>query len=375
MDRSLIGVSPLPHHPNVYHSIDDLEAAWSSVAPRSITAYVNGGAGDDTTVGANRIALDDVSLAPRGLFDGPTDVHDVDPDLRVRVLGEELRTPLLLAPTSPQRLLHADAELAVARGAEASEVSPIVSCDSHYDFRRIASATTSQPWAQVFPYRSREVIRDLLDYCRDAGATTAAITIDASHRARRLSVNRAGYVLPPFVDYGTLRAVGILTGETPQIGWVPKVALTFDDMRWLRDATSMKLLAKGLTRAQDARRLVDMGYDGVIVSNHGGRQLDGAVAAATALPAVVDAVGSEVPVLFDSGIRSGYDVLRAIALGADAVCIGRPYLWGLGVAGEDGVRTAIGLILDELRDGLRQLGLRRVTELDRSFVHYPRSDS
>jgi 4-hydroxymandelate oxidase len=348
-------------------SIDDLEIEWSRTAPAPIVAYVNGGAGEGTGVTVNRAALSEVGMCPRGVFDSCPGGFD-GLDTTVDLFGTRLSTPLILAPTSPQRLVHPDAELAVAAAATSEGVHTIVSCDSHHPISRIADHSPSGLWCQVFPYQSRDTIARLVDQCVTAGAGAVVITIDASHAARRLSTRRAGYELPGYVDYGTLRATGILWGDAPRAGWIPKVPLTWGDLEWLRSVVSVPLIAKGVTRPVDATRLIDLGFDGLIVSNHGGRQLDGVVSSVRALERIVDVVDDGIPILVDGGVRSGVDVLRLLALGADGVCIGRPYLWGLGLGGAHGVQRAISILHDEMRDGMLQLGLSGVGELDRSFV-------
>jgi len=197
------------------------------------------------------------------------------------------------------------------------------------------------------------------------------LTVDASFAARRLSTQRAGYRLPAEVDYGTLRALGILRGAPPSSGRLDKLPITWDDLRWIRGRTDLPLLVKGVLRPVDALRCVDLGADGTIVSNHGGRQLDGVIPSLFALRAVVDSVPVGHPVLLDGGVRSGIGVAKAVALGARAVCIGRPYLWGLGLAGQQGVQQVLDLLRAEFTDTMLQLGISTVSELDRSFLAEP----
>ncbi|WP_234381430.1 MULTISPECIES: alpha-hydroxy acid oxidase [Streptomyces] len=344
-------------------SLDEFEHQWMAHADRPVAQYVAGGAGSDRVVATNTAAFDDVWLSPRGLHDGPADL-----DTSVTVLGHTLAMPLMLAPTSPQRLVHPDAELATARAAARHGLLSIVSTDSHFPYADIAKAAPGRTWFQLFPYRSRADVDATVAYAEECGASALVVTVDASFAARRLSTARAGYRLPPDIDYGTLRALGIWRGDPPAGGRHEKIPVTWDDLERIRSRTSLPLLVKGVLRPADARRCVDLGADASIVSNHGGRQLDGVLPALFALRSVVAAVPHGHPVIFDGGIRSGVDLAKAIALGARAVCIGRPYLWGLGLGGQRGVERVLDLLRQEFSDALLQMGITTVAELDDTFV-------
>lgn len=348
-------------------SVSDFEHEWMAVADKAVGQYVAGGAGSDGAVAANVAAFDEVWLQPRGVHD-----DTVRLDTTVSLFGRQLACPLVLAPTSPQRLVHPDAERATARAADSRQVVSVVSTDSHYSYSEIVSDAPGRTWFQLFPYRSRRDVQATLEFAESCGASAIVVTIDASFAARRLSTQRAGYSLPAGVDYGTLRALGILRGEPPSSGRHDKLPITWDDLHWIRSLTDLPLLVKGVLRPVDARRCVDLGADGTIVSNHGGRQLDGVVPALFALRAVIEAVPDDHPVLLDGGVRSGVSIAKAVALGARAVCVGRPYLWGLGLAGQRGVERVIDLLRDEFADALLQLGICAVGELDQAFLAQPR---
>jgi len=347
-------------------SAADFERRWMAQADRAIGQYVAGGAGSDGVVAANAAAFDEVWLQPRGVHEGPVNL-----DTTTALFGRRLAFPVVLAPTSPQRLVHPDAELATARAAAAQGVVSIVSTDSHYPYSEIAEAAPGRTWFQLFAYRSRRHVEATLEFAESCGASAIVVTVDASFAARRLSTQRAGYRLPAGVDYGTLRALGILRGDPPVGGRHDKLPITWADLEWIRSRTALPMLVKGVLRPVDAKRCVDLGADGAIVSNHGGRQLDGVVPTLFALAGVVDAVPAQHPVLLDGGVRSGVDVAKAVALGARAVCIGRPYLWGLGLAGRQGVERVLELIGAEFGDALLQLGTSTVAELDRGFLTRP----
>jgi 4-hydroxymandelate oxidase len=278
--------------------------------------------------------------------------------------------PILLAPTSPQRLFHPDAELATAAAAADAGTVAIISTDSHYPFAEIGAAAKGHWWFQLYPYGSARDVDAIVAAAEKAGAGALVITVDNYHPARRLAVRRSGFRTPPDVDFGTLRELGILTDRVPADTRLPRRNLTWDDLDRLNRRTHLPVLVKGVLDPADARRCAEAGTAGVIVSNHGGRQLDGALPSLLALPGIAAAVPDGYPILLDSGIRSGLHTLIAIALGAHAVCVGRPYVWGLALAGNAGVLAVLSLLREELQDGLRQLGHDTVDRLQpQDIVH------
>ncbi|MFD8998466.1 alpha-hydroxy acid oxidase [Streptomyces abikoensis] len=344
-------------------TLPDFERAAETVLSADIRAYVAGGAGTQETVRANTAAFDEVWLRPRVLTTAGT-----TPDTRTGVLGQQLSLPVLLAPTSPQRLLHEHAEIATALAAEDAGTISVVSTDSHYPYPEIAESAPGGSWFQLYAYRSLDDVDATVALAEKAGASALVVTVDASHAARRVSTLRSGFRTPPFVDFGTLRALGILEGDIPANARLDRLALTWDDLRRIRERTTLPLLVKGVLGPEDARRCFDLGAQGVIVSNHGGRQLDGEIPSLVALDQVASAVGDRGVILVDGGIRSGVHVVKALALGADAVCLGRPYLWGLALAGRAGVRAVLELLRREIEDVLLQLGVESVADVGRDLV-------
>ena len=344
-------------------TLSDFEDAARGVLDEATWAYVGGGAGTGETVAANKAAFGRVWLRPR-VFDAGSPM----PDLALTLFGHVLSLPVLLAPTSPQRLLHEEAELATARAATATGIVSVVSTDSHHPFPAVAGAADKNCWFQLYAYRSRRDVEATIALAEEAGAWALVLTVDACHAARRISARRAGFRTPPHIDFGTLRRLGILDGDVPPDARLDRLSLGWSDLNWIRSRTSLPLLVKGVLAPDDARRCVDGGADGVIVSNHGGRQLDGVVPSLVALEQIAAVVGSDCTVLVDGGIRSGGDVIKALALGAVAVCIGRPYLWGLAIAGQDGVEAVITLLQQEIEDALRQLGVAGVADVTRDCV-------
>lgn len=345
-------------------TISDLEAAAREVLDEGTWAYLSGGAGEGRTLASNRSALDQLLLTPAVLR------PSVDaPRLESMLFGRPLSLPVLLAPTSPQRLFHQHAELEVAQGAAGMGAVTIVSTDSHFAFHEIVAASAGDCWFQLYCYGSRENVAKTIDYAAKSGAKAIVITVDADFSARRIAAKRAQFQVPQGVDFGTLRTLGLFDGPLPCEARLERLHLIWDDLAWIRRRTSLPLLLKGILRPADAARSLELGVDGLIVSNHGGRQLDGEVPAIVALQWVAETIGGRAPILFDGGIRSGVDVVRALGLGATAVCIGRPYLWGLAALGAEGVELALQILKDETADAMQQLGLRSMEELDSSYVY------
>jgi 4-hydroxymandelate oxidase len=334
------------------------EAAARATLDATTWAYLAGGAGSGRTVAANTAAFAQMWLRPRILLPVPD-----PPQTRVSLLGQGLSMPVLLAPTSPQRLFHPDAEIATAGAAASTGTVAIISTDSHYPFAEIGAAAGGRWWFQLYPYGSTRDSDAVIATAEEAGAAALVLTVDAYHPARRLLTQRAGFRTPPDVDFGTLRELGILTGPVPPDTRLPRRHLSWDDLDRICARTGLPVLVKGVLNPHDARRCAESGAAGVIVSNHGGRQLDGALPSLLALPEVVAAVPEGHPVLLDGGVRSGLDVIVALALGAHAVCIGRPYVWGLALAGRTGVEAVLALLREELEDGLRQLGHATVDQV------------
>jgi 4-hydroxymandelate oxidase len=338
--------------------LNDVECAARAAVDPSIWAYVAGGAGSERTIDANTGAFGDIWLQPRALSNLTT-----APDTQVDLMGKRLSMPVLLAPTSPQRLLHADAELATARAAVEAGTVAIVSTDSHYPFPEIAREAGRTCWFQLYAYRSRLDVEATIEMAQEAGASALVLTVDATHPAQRVSAKRAGFQTPTHVDFGTLRMLGVMAGAVPPAGRIPRLPLVWEDLSWIRRRTSRPLFVKGIVHPQDARRCIDVGADGVIVSNHGGRQLDYVVPSVIALERVAAEVRNDCIVLMDGGIRSGVDVVKALALGARSVCIGRPQLWGLALGGQAGVGTVLAILKREIEDVLLQLGLSKISEV------------
>ncbi|MEU8588884.1 lactate 2-monooxygenase [Streptomyces sp. NPDC048664] len=319
--------------------------------------YVAGSAGAGSTARANRAALERRRIVPRMLRDVG------ERDLSVEVLGRPLAAPLALAPIGVLSIMHPDAEPAAARAAAAQGVPYILSSASSTPMEQVAEASgEGERWFQLYWPKDREVARSFLTRARDAGFTALVVTLDTpllAWRPRDLDqaylpflhgVGTANYFSDPAFRAGLAKPVH----EDPDaavmhfVGMFADPGKTWPDLAFLRENWEGPIVLKGILHPDDARRAVDAGMDGVVVSNHGGRQVAGAVAAADALARVVEAVGDRTTVLFDSGIRTGDDIVKALALGARAVLVGRPYAYGLGLDGQAGVEHVIRCLLAEL---------------------------
>ncbi|SNS74138.1 lactate 2-monooxygenase [Sphingomonas laterariae] len=356
---------------------DALRAAAEAALPEAAFAYIDGGAGTGSTMAENRHALDRWRIVPRMLASAEQRHSGVD------LFGRALRSPLLLAPIGVQELAHADGDLATARAAATEQVPMIFSNQASVPMEETAEAMGDAPrWFQLYWSRSDDLIASLIARAEDAGCDAIVVTLDtpllgwrnrdldlaslpflhAKGIAQYLSdpVFRAMLSDPPEDDPMAAIARFLAIYTNPAIGWA--------DLPALCARCRLPVLVKGILDPADAERAIDAGVDGIIVSNHGGRQVDGAVGAADALERIVAAVGTNVPILFDSGIRSGADMFRALALGARAVLIGRPYIYGLAVAGEAGVRAVIRNLLAEFDLTMALAGCRTIAEIDRSRI-------
>ncbi len=339
--------------------------------------YVAGGAGGERTMEANLQAFSRWRIVPRML----TDVSRRD--LSVELFGTTMPAPVLLGPVGVQSIIHPEGEVAVGRAAASLGVPFVLSTASSHSIEDVARAMGQAPrWFQLYPAKDRELNASWLARAERAGYTAAMITLDTrilGWRERDLDrgylpfllgqglanyfsdpVFRAALARPPEED----RAAAI--GHWANI--YSDIASTWEDLRVLRQQTRLPMILKGVLHPDDARKALDYGVDGIVVSNHGGRQVDGAIAALDALPEVVKAIGARVPVLFDSGIRRGADVLKALALGARAVLLGRLYCWGLAIAGEQGVREVLLNLLADLDVTLALSGYTSCREVDVSLL-------
>jgi 4-hydroxymandelate oxidase len=351
-------------------NIHDYEAAARAALPPLVFDFFAGGAGDEHTLRANGDRWSRVRLRPRVLVDVSRR------DLSTTILGQSVSMPILIAPCGLSGMAHPDGECAVTRAAAAADVIHVVSTAATRSLEEVAESCDGARWFQLYCYRDREITRALIQRAEAAGYQALCVTLDAPLTGRRERDERNHFTLPPGLrvknlePYGRDRLAAGGTGSALSRYTAASfdAALTWDSLAWLRALTDLPIVLKGILTAEDARLAVEHGAQALIVSNHGGRQLDGAVSTCEALPEVVAAVGERLEVLVDGGIRRGSDVLKALALGARAVLIGRPYLWGLAVGGEDGVRKVLELLRNELDVSMALAGRPTIGSIDRSLV-------
>ena len=340
----------------------------------SAYGFIAGAAEDEVTLRENRAAFQRLRLRPRVLVD----VSKIDPS--TTVLGQRIEFPVLLAPVAVQRLAHPDGELASARAAAAAGTIMALSTSASCSIEEVARAAEGPRWFQLYFNRDREVTRRLVERAEAHGYSALCLTVDLPWLGRREADIRNRLQFPPEVTMANFtgdEARGLLpvvTGATLDASAGPSdPSLTWKDVDWLRSLTKMRLVIKGILTAGDAALALEHGAEAIVVSNHGGRQLDGVPSGIEALTEVVEAVAGRAEVLVDGGVRRGTDVLKALALGARAVLIGRPYIWGLAVAGEEGVKRVLSILRFELELAMALAGCPAVADIGRGLIVRPQA--
>ncbi|MFP2905681.1 alpha-hydroxy acid oxidase [Pyxidicoccus sp. 3LFB2] len=375
-------------------NIEDLRRRARARLPRFLFEFVEGGADDEVTVRANRDAFGRYAFRARSLVDVSTR------DLSTTLLGQRLELPVILGPVGLAGLLAPSGEIHAARAAVRKGALFALSTMSVCTIEEVAAAVPTPGWFQLYIWKDRGITRSLVERARAAGYSALCLTVDVPDMGNRERDVRNGFVVPP--RFTLTNALDLLQ----HLGWVlrmtrsPRVtfgnfedsraltrrdavsvaaytsrqfdpSVTWADLEWLRGLWPGPLVLKGISCAEDARRAVEHGAQALIVSNHGGRQLDGLPAALDVLPEIVDAVGGRAEVILDGGVRRGSDVVKALALGARACMIGRPYLYGLAADGQAGVELALELIRKELDRTLTLLGCPQLKQLDASYLRVP----
>ncbi len=350
-------------------NLHDYATAAESRLPRGVYDYFAGGANDERTLVANREAWERVALHYRVL-------RDVSKrSLATTVLGTPMAMPVAIAPMAFHKLAHPEGEVGTAKAAAAAGVPFSLSTLATTAIEQVRAASAGPIWFQLYVHTDRGVTRDLVARAEAAGCTALVLTVDVAAMGRRERDIRNAFVLPPEVriahampGQGMLNEAVDGSALAAFVNGMLDPSLTWRDVEWLRSVTKLPLAVKGIVRADDAHRAVECGAAAVVVSNHGGRQLDGAPATAVVLPSVVDRIGGAAEVLVDGGIRRGVDVVRALALGARAVLVGRPVLWGLAVDGERGVSGVLGLLRDEMDTAMALCGATTVDAVGRDLI-------
>ena len=361
-------------------TIEDLRKLGRRTTPRAVFDYVDGAAEAEVTAERNLAAFRDIEFVPETLN------SVAEPDLSTELLGERIAFPLVFAPTGYTRMMHHEGEAAVARVAERNGLPYALSTVGTTTIEEVRDAAPNgQNWFQLYLTNNEALNEEMVGRALDAGCKTVILTVDTAVAGGRHKDTRNGLTIPPSLTMRTLLDMSRFPYwwfnklTTPPINFASlrdypgssadvaamlfDPGLNYEDLAWLRKAWPHNLLVKGIINSQDAARVVDLGADGVIVSNHGGRQLDRTPATLDVLPSVRQAVGSEATVLLDSGVRNGQDIIAAIGRGADAVMIGRAYLYGLMAGGERGVQRAVEILQTEYRRALQLLGLKATHQI------------
>lgn len=328
-------------------AVDDYEPMARELLTKEIYDFIAGGAGDELTLRENTTAFTRWVLRPRILR------GIVGRDTAVEILGANLSMPVMIAPWGYQRIVHPEGELATARAAARARTLMVVPTPAEGHLEAIADVSDAPKWMQLYIFEDRGYTERLLHRVAEAGFGAVMLTADLPVRGSRDRDRRNNFEIPQ-----SLRPPGGVYDQ----------GISWDDLEWIRERAPLPILVKGILTAEDARRAVDVGADGIVVSNHGGRQLDGTQASIEALPEVVQAIGSQTTVLMDGGVRRGTDVLKAIALGAAAVLVGRPTAWGLAVDGEDGVFRVLEILREELDAAMALTGCCTISDITPELV-------
>jgi len=351
-------------------SVQEFEAAAAGALDPVVWDWVAGGAGAERALDRNRRAFDNVALLPR-VMRGNDDV-----DTAIEMVGTLARMPVAVAPLAYQRLYHHEAEIATAAAARAARIPIVLSTLSSCSIEEVASVGAST-WFQLYWLRDHGLVRDLVHRAEEAGCDALVVTVDVPVMGARLRDRRNGFTLPPWVTAANLRGLkpsiahrshDELSAVAEHTRVVMDPAVSWDQLRTLVESTRMPVVVKGILDPRDAVRAIEIGAQAVVVSNHGGRQLDAAATSVAALPGIVAALGGRGCVLVDSGVRSGLDVLRALALGANGVLLGRPIIWGLALAGASGVAEVLRLVHEDLVDSMRIAGCADTAEAGELIV-------
>jgi 4-hydroxymandelate oxidase len=352
-------------------NLNDIERKAAEQISHNAHEYYVGGGADEITIAENKRAFQEIALLPRVL-------RDVSQrSLTASLLGQTFAMPIGIAPTAMQRLAHADGELATARAAAAMNVPMILSTTSTIALEDVASVKGAPLWFQIYVYKDREATREMAARAAASGYKALVLTVDTPYLGKREREIRVGFHLPPNLELPNFRAIGATSVDVVKQGsglaqhFMDNIdpALTWKDVEWLRTVSGLPVVVKGILRSDDATMAAEHGAAGIIVSNHGGRQVDTALATIRALPAIAEAVENRLDIMLDGGVRRGTDVLKALALGAKAVFLGRPILWGLGYDGEQGVTRVLEILRDEFDLTMALCGCRSVAEITRDLLH------
>jgi L-lactate dehydrogenase (cytochrome) len=375
----------------VITNVEDLRQLAKRKVPKAIFEYIDHGSYDQLSLKANRADLDAVRFRQRVLIDAD------NRSLATTMLGEKVSMPVAIAPTGLTGLMHGNGEMLAAKAAEAAGIRFTLSTMSICSIEDIREVTKAPFWFQLYVFKDRGFSEEVIQRAKDAGCSALFLTVDLPMRGQRHCDLKNGLTVPPRLTARNAFDImtkpgwlaGVLMGKRKSFGNVDHYlknkggiwaagrwggdnfdrSLSWEDVNWIRKLWPGKLVIKGILDPEDAKRAADMGAQGIVVSNHGGRQLDGTPGTITVLPRIADAVRDRIEILFDGGIRSGQDVLKALALGAHGCLIGRAYLYGLAAMGEAGVAKVISLLAEELRVSMSLTGVRDVADVSRDILY------
>jgi len=349
-----------------FFNLFEAESLAKSKLPHEVYDYYAGGANDEISLCQNRRLFDEMSLRYRVLVDVSKR------STAIELFRTKMSAPIVIAPMAFQQMAHPDGEMAVARAAGEAGIAMTCSTFATCSMESISGAASHDLWFQLYTHRDRAITKDLVQRAQACGFKALVLTVDVPELGRRERDERHGFKLPPEFRVANFPELKVEAEQGSGLGaflqGLRDGSLTWSDVDWLASITKMPIIVKGLVRSDDARLALDHGVAGIVVSNHGGRQLDTAIAPIRALPEVVSAVGGRLPVLVDGGVRRGTDVIKCLALGADAVMLGRPVLWGLAVAGQEGVKRVLDLLIAELDLAMALCGVSNVRDVSRDLV-------
>jgi isopentenyl diphosphate isomerase/L-lactate dehydrogenase-like FMN-dependent dehydrogenase len=354
-------------------ALEDYRALARASLPRDIFDYIDSGAADEITCSANRRDLDALALLPFSLRDVST------PTVSMHVLGRSFPVPVGFSPTAFHRLVHPEGEVATARAAKALAVPMIVSAMSSISLEDVAAQSSHEDlWMHTYIFKDREVTTQLIARAERAGYKAVVVTVGCPVPGQRDRNIRNRFRLPSTVVAANFEHCSRIDFNNPIhsiAGADLDPSLTWRDLAWLQTVTRLPIIVKGIMNPRDVPPVLDLQLAGLVVSNHGGRQLDTTTSTIRILADIAEAVGGRVPLFIDSGFRRGTDVLKALALGADGVFLGRPVLWALAYAGESGITAAVNMLLEELRIAMQLAGCASVAEARREATHLLRHDN
>lgn len=364
-------LSPVTDPPISALNIFELEQLAKEKLPAIAYDYYRSGAWDEVTLKANREAYEKIKIHYKVLVDVS------NRDLSTTLFGQKVSFPILIAPTAFHKLAHPEGEVATARAAVKANTLMTLSSLSTTSVEEVSAATNRNFWFQLYINKNREYTRDLVARAEAAGAKALVVTVDTPLWGRRERDVRNGFHLPSGLSAVNLEKYdkdAVTKGQTgaglgQSFAWMIDSALQWKDLDWLAGISKLPIIIKGVCRADDARIAMSHGVKGILVSNHGGRQMDSAPATIEVLPAIVDAVGDQTTVLMDGGIRRGLDAMKALAYGAKAVLVGRPVLWGLASGGQAGVEKALSILREELDLAMALTGCRNLSEVNRALLN------